>query len=270
MVKVNCGALPAGLVESELFGHEKGAFTGATAQKKGRFELAHRGTIFLDEVGELPLETQVKLLRVLQEQEFERVGGAQTLQVNARVIAATNRNLQEQVQRGAFRADLFYRLNIFPIQVPPLRERHQDIPLLANFLVREFARRLGKRIHSIHQKALDKLTGYAWPGNVRELENLLHREFLMGDGPAIHLSSITGAGAPAPAAAAACLTESSFQDAKASAIACFERAYILELLARTRGNISQAARISGKERSRLGKMVKKYGLERASFGGDAG
>ena len=144
MVKVNCGALPATLVESELFGHERGAFTGAVQQKKGRFELAHRGTIFLDEVGELPLDAQVKLLRVLQEHEFERVGGTQTVRVDARVIAATNRDLADEVQRGAFRSDLFFRLNIFPIRVPPLRDRRDDIPLLARHFVREFAARLGR------------------------------------------------------------------------------------------------------------------------------
>src|SRR4030095_1732008 len=168
---VNCAALPASLVESELFGHEKGAFTGAVSQKKGRFEVAHQGTIFLDEVGELPLETQTKLLRVLQEQEFERLGGAETLRVDVRVIAATNRTLAEEVHRGSFRSDLYYRLNVFPIEVPPLRDRKEDIRLLANEFVRKSSQRMGKRVSSINREALEKLENYDWPGNVRELAN---------------------------------------------------------------------------------------------------
>ena len=182
MVKVNCTALPAGLVESELFGHEKGAFTGATTKKKGRFELANGGTIFLDEVGELALETQTKLLRVLQEQEFERVGGTETQKVNVRVIAASNRNLEEDVKHGAFRTDLFYRLNIFPIHIPPLRERIDDIPLLINYFIKKFSHRMGKRIQSISPKAQEKLMSYDWPGNVRELANILERAVILCEG----------------------------------------------------------------------------------------
>ncbi len=257
MVKVNCGALPAGLVESELFGHEKGAFTGATAQKKGRFELAHRGTIFLDEAGELPLETQVKLLRVLQEQEFERLGGAQTLKVNVRVIAATNRNLQEQVQRGAFRADLFYRLNIFPIQVPPLRERHEDIPLLANFLVREFARRLGRRIHSITQKALEKLTGYEWPGNVRELANILERAVILCQGSVLQEEHLGIFPAAPPSSEA-------FETLEAA-----ERRHILQALEKTGGVLAGpkgAAQLLGINRSTLWSRMRKLGIESESSG----
>jgi len=182
LISVNCAALPSGLIESEIFGHEKGAFTGATARKKGRFELADGGTIFLDEIGELPLETQVKLLRVLQEQEFERVGGAQTLKVNVRVIAATNRNLEERVKQGAFRADLFYRLNIFPIHLPSLRERRDDIPILTHHFIGKFSRRMGKKIDRISSEALEKLTRYDWLGNVRELANVLERAVILCDG----------------------------------------------------------------------------------------
>ena len=260
MVKVNCGALPAGLVESELFGHEKGAFTGATAQKKGRFELAHRGTIFLDEVGELPLDTQVKLLRVLQEQEFERVGGAQTLKVNVRVIAATNRNLQEQVQRGAFRADLFYRLNIFPLEIPPLRERSSDIPLLANYFVREFARRLGKRITSINQKALDKLTHYNWPGNVRELANILERAVILCQGRALQEEHI-GIFLAAPA-----MTDS---NEKFETLEEAERRHILQALERTNGVLAGpngAAQLLGMNRSTLWSKMRKLGIETKDAG----
>ncbi len=167
------------MIESELFGHEKGAFTGATSKKKGRFELAHDGTIFLDEVGELPLETQTKLLRVLQEQEFERVGGTQTQKVNVRVIAASNRNLEEAVELGTFRIDLFYRLNIFPIHIPPLRDRTVDIPLLTHYFINIFSRQMGKRIERIGSDAMDKLLGYSWPGNVRELTNILERAIIL-------------------------------------------------------------------------------------------
>jgi PAS domain S-box-containing protein len=255
MVKVNCGALPAGLVESELFGHEKGAFTGATALKKGRFELAHRGTIFLDEVGELPLDTQVKLLRVLQEQEFERVGGAQTLKVNVRVIAATNRNLQEQVQRGAFRADLFYRLNIFPLEIPPLRERSADIALLANYFVREFARRFGKRITSISQKALDKLTSYNWPGNVRELANILERAVILCQGRALQEEHI-GIFSVTPAMTDAVEKFETLEEA--------ERRHILSALAKTNGVVAGpngAAQLLGMNRSTLWSRMRKLGME---------
>jgi len=191
LIKVNCGALPAGLIESELLGHEKGAFTGATVQKKGKFELAHNGTIFLDEIGELPLEMQTKLLRVLQEQEFERVGGNQTLKVNVRIIAATNRNLEEEVRNGAFRADLYYRLNIFPIEIPPLRDRHGDIPLLAHYFVDKFSRNMGKRIQSINNAALEKLQRNQWLGNVRELANILERAAILCQGRVLQEQHIT-------------------------------------------------------------------------------
>ena len=179
VIKVNCAALPEGLIENELFGHEKGAFTGATTLKKGRFELADGGTILLDEIGELPLSTQVKLLRVLQEQEFERIGGTKTLKVDVRVLAATNRKLEEQVAAGSFRADLFYRLNIFPIQIPPLRARKADIPVLVQYFLRQFSLRMGKNVNRIDQNAMDILTGYAWPGNVRELNNVIERAVIL-------------------------------------------------------------------------------------------
>src|SRR5205814_6813507 len=173
LVKVNCGAISAGLVESELFGHVKGAFTGALANRDGRFKVADGGTIFLDEVGELPLETQVKLLRVLQEQEFEPVGSNQTVRVDVRVIAATNRDLEEAVRAGRFRADLFYRLNVFPLRVPPLRERASDIPQLAMFFLSRFARRFGRQVDTIASETMDRLVSYPWPGNIRELQNVI-------------------------------------------------------------------------------------------------
>jgi len=179
LVKVNCAALPSGVIESELFGHEKGAFTGALARRIGRFELANGGTLFLDEVGDLPLELQAKLLRVLQEGEFERLGGTQTLKVNVRMIAATNRDLGSAVEEGRFRADLFYRLNVFPIAIPPLRERMEDVPRLTRHFVMNYASRMGKAIETIGESALSKLMGYSWPGNVRELQNVLERAVIL-------------------------------------------------------------------------------------------
>src|SRR5712691_6092870 len=187
LVKVNCGAIAAGLVESELFGHMKGAFTGALERRVGRFELAHGGTIFLDEVGELPLETQVKLLRVLQEQEFEPVGSSRTVRVDVRIIAATNRDLEDAVRDGRFRSDLFYRLNVFPIQVPPLRARRSDIPQLVMFFFSRFAKKLGKKIEAVPQDIMDLMTTYAWPGNIRELQNLIERAVVLSPGPILRL-----------------------------------------------------------------------------------
>ena len=179
--------MPAGLVESELFGHEKGAFTGAIARRIGRFELAHGGTIFLDEIGELPLETQVKLLRVLQEREFDRVGGSTPIQVDVRVIAATNRDLLKAVREKTFREDLYYRLSVFPIQVPPLRDRAGDIPLLVQYLLDKFAARIGKRIEGVSPETMRRLVAYPWPGNVRELENVLERAVILATAPTLEI-----------------------------------------------------------------------------------
>jgi formate hydrogenlyase transcriptional activator len=187
LVKVNCGSIPSGLVESELFGHEKGAFTGATQRRIGRFELAKSGTIFLDEVTELPTDTQVKLLRVLQEGEFERVGSSETIKVDVRVIAATNRDLKEVVRSGSFRDDLFYRLNVFPLEVPPLRERKGDIPLLVNFFLSKFGKKLGKEVRGVSQKAMESLANYNWPGNIRELQNVIERSVVVASGPLVNV-----------------------------------------------------------------------------------
>ncbi len=178
-VKVNCAAIPLGLLESELFGHEKGAFTGAIAQKIGRFEFADKGTLFLDEVGDIPLELQPKLLRVLQEQEFERLGSSRTLRVNVRLVAATSRNLLEMADKREFRSDLYYRLNVFPITVPPLRERREDIPLLARYFAEKYSRRMNKRIETIPADVMQALTRYHWPGNIRELQNFIERAVIL-------------------------------------------------------------------------------------------
>jgi transcriptional regulator with GAF, ATPase, and Fis domain len=176
---VNCAAIPRDLIASELFGHEKGAFTGATQRRLGRFELAEGGTIFLDEAGELPAETQIALLRVLQEHEFERVGGTGSIRTNVRVIAATNRDLEAAIAAGTFRSDLFYRLNVFPIEMPSLRERREDIPLLVEYFIDRFARKAGKRFQSVSKKSLDLLRSYHWPGNIRELQNVIERSVIV-------------------------------------------------------------------------------------------
>jgi len=186
-VKLNCAAIPTGLLESEMFGHEKGAFTGAIAQRIGRFELAHRGTMFLDEVGEIPLELQTKLLRVLQEREFERLGSSRTIRTDARLVAATNRDLAAMVEERQFRADLYYRLNVFPITVPPLRDRREDIPLLVRYFVQQNARRMNRRITSIPAETMEALTRYHWPGNIRELANFIERAVILSPGSALHV-----------------------------------------------------------------------------------
>jgi PAS domain S-box-containing protein len=190
LVKVNCAALPSALIESELFGHERGAFTGALSRRVGRFELAHQATLFLDEIGELPLDVQAKLLRVLQEGEFERVGGAETRRVNVRVIAATNRRLDEAVSEGSFRSDLYYRLNVVPIELPPLRNRKGDVPLLARFFATRAAKQLGKPLHGVPEAVLDAMERYEWPGNVRELANLVERAVILAQGPELRVEDI--------------------------------------------------------------------------------
>ena len=197
LIKLNCAALPSGLVESELFGHEKGAFSGAISRRVGRFELAHGGTIFLDEIGEVPIEVQVKLLRVLQEREFERVGGAEPIKVDVRVIAATNRDLVKLIREGKFREDLFYRLNVFPIALPPLRDREGDVPLLVHLLVTRFAARVGVRIESVGKATLERLNRYSWPGNIRELENVLERAVILSNGPTLEIDPEVFASTPA-------------------------------------------------------------------------
>ena len=228
LVKVNCAALPAGLVESELFGHEKGAFTGALARKTGRFELAHGGTLFLDEIGDLPLELQAKLLRVLQEGEFERVGGTETLQCDVRLIAATHRDLEQEIAAQRFRSDLYFRLNVFPIHVPALRERPADIPLLAWHFAQQYCRKLGRRIETITPATLRALTEYHWPGNVRELENVIERAVIITRGDTLEL----GEWPPTHAGFAAA--------SPARRLADVERRHILEVLEATRWRVSGA------------------------------
>ena len=189
-MRVNCAALADGVLESELFGHEKGAFTGATARRPGRFELADKGTLFLDEVGDMPAQVQVKLLRVLQENEFERVGGVETLSVDVRVVAATHRNLEDMIEKGEFREDLYYRLNVFELNLPPLRDRVGDLPVLAEHFVQKYARRARQPVEGLTAAAVDRLGTYDWPGNVRELENVIERAMILASGPAVDASDL--------------------------------------------------------------------------------
>ena len=188
LLTVNCAALPANLIESELFGREKGAFTGADARRVGRFEVADGSTLCLDEIGELPLEMQGKLLRVIQHNEFERLGSSQTIKVDVRIVATTNRDLEEEVRKGRFRQDLYYRLNVFPITVPPLRQRKDDIPLLVQAFIERYARKLGKQITSVQKETMKALQEYSWPGNVRELESIIERAVILCPGPVLHLT----------------------------------------------------------------------------------
>src|SRR5258705_6487121 len=254
-VKVNCAAIPAGLLESELFGHERGAFTGAIAQRVGRFELANRGTVFLDEIGEIPLELQPKLLRVLQEREFERLGSARTLRTDARLIAATNRDLGAMVEDQKFRADLFYRLNVFPVHVPPLRERPDDIPLLVRHFVQQFARRMSKAVDTIPTETMNALVRYHWPGNIRELQNLVERAMILSAGPILKVPLNDLQAMPAPVAARRIET---LEEA--------ERRHILEALDASDWVISGpngAATSLGLKRSTLQARMDKLGIRRA-------
>lgn len=263
LIKVNCAALPAGLIESELFGHEKGAFTGALARRVGRFELADGGTIFLDEIGELPLEMQAKLLRVLQERELDRIGGTKPVRIDVRVIAATNRDLAKMVAEKQFRDDLYYRLNVFPIQLPPLRERQEDIPLLAYYYLTRFATRLGKPTRQIHPETLSRLQAYGWPGNIRELENVLERAVILCRGeeldiPPAHLVSSLATAQP---------TSGTVQPTSSGdqSIEAVERQHILNVLTRANWKIegaSGAAEILGLPPNTLRSRLKKLGIER--------
>jgi len=270
-IKINCAAIPKTLMESELFGYEKGAFTGAVGAKPGRFELAHGGTLFLDEIGEIPIEMQVKLLRVLQESEFERVGGIKTIKVDVRLVTATNRDLVAEVAAGAFREDLFYRLNVVPVHIPPLRERREDIPLLAEHFIAKFNDRLKKEITAVTREAIERLVAYQWPGNIRELENLMERTMLFCEGPEIRVSDlppeVAGASPPATAAALASAADDaarpapeSLKEAVRAETERVERELIQRALDTTGGNVTQAARKLKISRKSLQTKMKELGL----------
>jgi formate hydrogenlyase transcriptional activator len=254
LVKINCAALPANLIESELFGHERGAFTGAMEKKLGRFELADGGTIFLDEIGELPVELQAKLLRVLQEGEFERLGNPKTIKVDVRVIAATNRNLEQAIEKREFREDLFYRLNVFPIHCPPLRERKEDIPFLVKHFCQKHESKIGKKVMTIPSKVMDAFTAYDWPGNVRELENIIERALILSKNGTIEYGDWM------PMAKT---VESSKN--KLLKLDDVEREHIIEVLKQTNWRVSGekgAAKILGLNPTTLEARMKKLGIKR--------
>lgn len=259
LIKVNCAALPESMIESELFGHEKGSFTGAIATRKGRFEAAHGGSIFLDEIGELSPATQVKLLRVLQEREFERVGGNETIRTNVRVIAATNRNLEELLEQGMFREDLYYRLNVFPIHIPPLRERRSDILLLADHFIEKYAANNRKIVRRISTPAIELLSNYHWPGNVRELENVVERAVLLSVDEVIHPHNLP------PSLQSAESSNTDLHGTLEEALENLERDLIQDALKSTKGNMARAARILGITERIMGLRVKKYGIESRHF-----
>jgi two-component system, NtrC family, response regulator AtoC len=285
LIKINCGAIPKDLMESELFGYERGAFTGAVTSKPGRFELADGGTLFLDEIGEIPVEMQVKLLRVLQEGEFERVGGIKTTRVDVRLIAATNRDLAQEIEAARFRKDLFYRLNVVPIQLPALRDRAGDVSMLTGHFIEKYNRRLNKKIEGVTDEALAVLQAYPWPGNIRELENLVERILLFADGPLIALADLPDqirAGStvpapavpPAPATAAPALqapvlppepttspaAEGGLKDLVRAKAAELEKDLITRALEETGGNVTRAARILQISRKSLQTKMKEFGL----------
>jgi formate hydrogenlyase transcriptional activator len=258
LVKVNCPALPAGLIESELFGHEKGAFTGALSQKTGRFELANGGTIFLDEIGDLPLEPQAKLLRVLQEGEFERVGNPCSIKVNVRVIAATNRDLKKAVKEGKFRPDLYYRLNVFPIRVPSLRERKDDIPVLVRHFVTKYSTKLGKKIEKISQEMMEVLLAYPWPGNVRELENIIERVVIVTQSSTLQIDEPLET-----------RLDINLETESTGTLEDVERAYILRVLKDTNWVVHGkrgAALVLGINPHTLRSRMKKLGISKPSHG----
>jgi two-component system response regulator AtoC len=273
LIRINCAAIPKDLMESELFGYERGAFTGAVTSKPGRFELADGGTLFLDEIGEVPVEMQVKLLRALQESEFERVGGIKTTRVDVRLVAATNRDLAEDIEAGRFRKDLFYRLAVVPIVLPPLRDRTEDIPTLVRHFLQKYNRRLNKQIDGLEPEALAVLQAYAWPGNIRELENLIERVLLFADGPLIHLKdlpdSLRGAAAgtptPFPALGSAPSSETGLKDIVRMHAAELEKDLITRALEETGGNVTRAAKLLQISRKSLQTKMKEFGLR----GGEA-
>jgi Nif-specific regulatory protein len=260
-VRVNCAALPETLVESELFGYERGAFTGAQARRKGRFELADGGTLFLDEIGELSPSTQARLLRVVQEREFERLGGTSTIGVDVRLITATNKDLEQAQVDGTFREDLYYRLNVFTIWVPPLRERKSDILLLADHFVEKYARLHGRSIKRISTPAIDMLVSYHWPGNVRELENTIERAVLVADGDVIHGHHLS------PTLQTAEASGTVVSGSLGEAVAAFEGNLIQDALKTTRGNRARAARLLNTTERIINYKIRRYGIDPRRFRG---
>jgi len=252
-VKLNCAAIPLDLLESELFGHEKGAFTGAIARRIGRFEMADKGTLFLDEVGDIPPSLQPKLLRVLQEQEFERLGSTHTRRVDVRLVAATNRDLTDMMKQGDFRTDLYYRLNVFPIRIPPLHERRDDIPLLVEYFMEKYARRMGKQVKTVPPTTMEKLISWPWPGNVRELQNMIERGVILSRGFVLEIPLTELDQSPVPAL---------HHNNGASTLEAFEREHILDALRDTGWVVAGAAALLGLNRSTLNARMRKLDIKR--------
>lgn len=261
LVEVNCAAIPEDLIESELFGHERGAFTGANERRRGRFDLANNGTLFLDEIGDMSLKTQAKILRILQEQRFERVGGAKTIQVDVRIIAATNKDLKQEINEGLFREDLYYRLNVIPVHVPPLRERTEDIPLLVEDFLEEFARESSLARKRVSHEVISVMQRHPWPGNVRELKNFIERLVILVPAEVIELRHIPESFLQCSARehASNAINQATFREAKAE----FEKEYLRKRLEEHNWNISQTAGAIGLERSHLHRKLKAYGMEQA-------
>ncbi len=260
-VKAHCAALPANLIESELFGHVKGAFTGATTDRMGRFEMAHGGTLFLDEIGEIPPHIQIKLLRVIQEREFERVGGTKTIKVNVRILAATNRDLLQMAQEGKFREDLYYRLNVFPIYVPPLRKRKGDILLLADHFLEKYSKESGKAVKRLSSAVIDMLYSYHWPGNVRELENTIERAVLLAEGDAVHPHHLP------PTLQTAEVSSKPNRGTLKDMVEAYEKDIITDALKSSRGNMASAARNLGTTQRIFGYKVHRYGIDPKKYAG---
>jgi len=261
-VEVNCAAIPEELIESELFGHEKGSFTGATTQRRGKFDQAHKGTLFLDEIGDMSLKTQAKVLRILQEHKFERVGGNKTIEVDVRVIAATNKDLEKEIADGNFREDLYYRLNVIPFHVPPLRDRKSDIPSLAKHFLEYFCSKESRETKSLDSEAMQAITNYPWPGNVRELKNLIERLVIMSPGNTITLKQLPQAicdkrQATTKEQSTVCLAADTFRTAREE----FEKEFLIQKLEENEWNISRTAEVIEIERSNLHRKIKAYGIE---------
>jgi transcriptional regulator with GAF, ATPase, and Fis domain len=249
---LNCAAIPTGLLESELFGYERGAFTGALSQKIGRFEMAHRGTLFLDEVGDIPLDLQPKLLRALQEKSFERLGGTKTIPIDVRLVAATNRNLTQMMGDKLFRSDLYYRLKVFPITTPPLRDHPEDIPILARHFTKKYAAKMNRQIEKISSETMRALTAWPWPGNVRELENFIERAVILSRGPGLR----------APLAE---IRPDALEASSDTTLAHMQRDHIVRVLRETGGVVSKAATRLGLPRTTLNAMLRKLGISRKDF-----
>ena len=257
LVEVNCAAIPKDLIESELFGYEKGAFTGADRAKKGKFDFANGGTLFLDEIGDMSLEAQAKILRILQERSFYRVGGEESIEVDVRVIAATNKNLEEEIKAGRFREDLYYRLNVVPLRVAPLRQRREDVSLLAEYFGDQFLRNNGYRRKTFSEGAIQMMQGYAWPGNVRELRNFIERVYILTPGDYVDVHDLKFAGLSEQADAPGIDGLITFRDARAH----FEKEFLIQKIGENNGNISKTAEVIGLERSYLHRKIKSYGIE---------